>query len=110
MPKTKIDFILSEDQMELIDFDLSIRRLGDCIYDTTSKFSLNKKDDRIRYVPDDERVLAIIDKTKVDCFIKNKIPVPSFEKAGERNKLYFEPGFTVSAIVTCGGLCPGSIP
>lgn len=30
-----------------------------------------------------------------------------FEKAGPRRKLFFDPGSTRAAIVTCGGLCPG---
>jgi 6-phosphofructokinase 1 len=30
-----------------------------------------------------------------------------FEKAGPRQKLFFEPRQTRAAIVTCGGLCPG---
>jgi 6-phosphofructokinase 1 len=30
-----------------------------------------------------------------------------FEKAGPRKKLFFDPGETRAAIVTCGGLCPG---
>jgi 6-phosphofructokinase 1 len=30
-----------------------------------------------------------------------------FEKAGPRKKLFFDPGRTRAAIVTCGGLCPG---
>lgn len=30
-----------------------------------------------------------------------------FEKAGAREKIYFEPSRTRAAIVTCGGLCPG---
>ncbi|HIU17180.1 MAG TPA: ATP-dependent 6-phosphofructokinase [Candidatus Avidesulfovibrio excrementigallinarum] len=30
-----------------------------------------------------------------------------FEAAGPRRKLYFDPGKTKCAIVTCGGLCPG---
>jgi len=30
-----------------------------------------------------------------------------FEKAGPREKLFFEPAKTKVAIVTCGGLCPG---
>jgi len=30
-----------------------------------------------------------------------------FEKAGPRKKLFFDPGQTRAAIVTCGGLCPG---
>jgi len=31
----------------------------------------------------------------------------SFEKAGPRNKIFFDPKQTKVAIVTCGGLCPG---
>ncbi len=31
----------------------------------------------------------------------------AFEKAGPREKLYFDPSKTKCAIVTCGGLCPG---
>ena len=30
-----------------------------------------------------------------------------FERAGPRSRLYFPPGETKAAIVTCGGLCPG---
>ena len=30
-----------------------------------------------------------------------------FERAGPRSRLYFPPGETRAAIVTCGGLCPG---
>lgn len=33
---------------------------------------------------------------------------PCFEKAGPRQELFFEPGQTRAAIVTCGGLCPGT--
>nr|MCU0257286.1 hypothetical protein [Vicinamibacterales bacterium] len=31
----------------------------------------------------------------------------SFELAGPRERLFFEPGRSCAAIVTCGGLCPG---
>lgn len=31
----------------------------------------------------------------------------SFEIAGPREKIFFEPAMTKAAIVTCGGLCPG---
>lgn len=31
----------------------------------------------------------------------------TFEKAGPRQKLFFEPAKTRAALVTCGGLCPG---
>lgn len=31
----------------------------------------------------------------------------SFEKAGPREQIFFEPAKTTAAVVTCGGLCPG---
>ena len=40
--------------------------------------------------------------------LRGKHPVPvSFEAAGPREKIYFDPSKTKCAIVTCGGLCPG---
>ena len=35
------------------------------------------------------------------------LPAPSFEEAGARERLYFDPARTTVGIVTCGGLCPG---
>jgi len=34
-------------------------------------------------------------------------PLPAFEIAGPRRKIFFDPQKTTAAIVTCGGLCPG---
>ena len=34
-------------------------------------------------------------------------PLSLFEKAGPREKIFFDPKKTKAAIVTCGGLCPG---
>ena len=31
----------------------------------------------------------------------------SFEEAGPRHEIFFDPSATSAAIVTCGGLCPG---
>jgi len=41
-----------------------------------------------------------------DMFERGLKPL-SFEMAGPCEKIYFEPGKTSAAIVTCGGLCPG---
>lgn len=35
------------------------------------------------------------------------IASPSYEEAGPREKIYFDPARTSVGIVTCGGLCPG---
>jgi 6-phosphofructokinase 1 len=34
-------------------------------------------------------------------------PIHNFERSGPRENLFFDPGKTKVAIVTCGGLCPG---
>ncbi len=107
MPKFAGNLKMLEHYTELLDYDLSICSLGERAFDSTPKFRSINKENENHFVPEDERILAMIDKTIVDKFVENNIPIPSFEKAGERKKLYFEPGFTVSAIVTCGGLCPG---
>ncbi|MEM8945982.1 MAG: ATP-dependent 6-phosphofructokinase [Planctomycetota bacterium] len=54
------------------------------------------------YVPDDMRVLY------EPRFRRGaEINTLSFERAGAREELFFEPENTRAAIVTCGGLCPG---
>jgi 6-phosphofructokinase 1 len=35
------------------------------------------------------------------------ISAPSYEEAGARGQIYFDPARTTAGIVTCGGLCPG---
>ncbi|MES2593713.1 MAG: ATP-dependent 6-phosphofructokinase [Verrucomicrobiota bacterium] len=35
------------------------------------------------------------------------VSTPSYEEAGPREKIYFDPPRTTVGIVTCGGLCPG---
>jgi 6-phosphofructokinase 1 len=45
---------------------------------------------------------------QVECDTGNDLPADVlFEKAGPREQIFFEPGKTRAAIVTCGGLCPG---
>ena len=60
-----------------------------------------------KFVDDDDRIIY---DTSVASFIKYKesgeMPV-SFEKAGPKENIFFEPAKTKVAIVTCGGLCPG---
>jgi 6-phosphofructokinase 1 len=60
-----------------------------------------------KFVNDNERILYEV---SLDYFNKCKEtgeePV-SFEKAGPKETIFFEPAKTKVAIVTCGGLCPG---
>jgi 6-phosphofructokinase 1 len=60
-----------------------------------------------KFVDDTERILydVSLDNFK-KCKETNEVPI-SFEKAGPRENIYFEPAKTKVGIVTCGGLCPG---
>jgi 6-phosphofructokinase 1 len=55
------------------------------------------------FVPDDMLVQHEV------CFREGQLPneLVFFEKAGAREKIFFDPAKTKVAIVTCGGLCPG---
>ena len=60
-----------------------------------------------KFVKDTERILYDVSLDNFYQFKKSgEIPI-SFEKAGPRENLFFEPVKTKVAIVTCGGLCPG---
>ncbi len=60
-----------------------------------------------KFVKDDERILYDVALDSFQkCLDTGKVPV-SFEKAGPRETIYFEPAKTKVGIVTCGGLCPG---
>jgi 6-phosphofructokinase 1 len=60
-----------------------------------------------KFVDDTDRIIYDV---SAKSFFKNietgEQPV-SFEKAGPRENLFFEPAKTKVGIVTCGGLCPG---
>jgi 6-phosphofructokinase 1 len=60
-----------------------------------------------KFVDDSERILydSTLENFK-KCRESGELP-PSFEKAGPRENIFFEPAKTKVGIVTCGGLCPG---
>ncbi len=83
--------------------DAAISSLGPCLFD--SPLALNTvRGDRIgNFVSDKTRVRHQVE-------IPPGAPADSetfFEKAGPRQKIFFDPRQTRAAIVTCGGLCPG---
>lgn len=65
----------------------------------------NRKMDH--YVNDTNRVLYHSHANELLEFQKSKRPLPSFELAGPRKNIFFDPKKTKIGIVTCGGLCPG---
>ncbi|MBF0406929.1 MAG: ATP-dependent 6-phosphofructokinase [Candidatus Riflebacteria bacterium] len=87
--------------------DFVIRELGKPEF--VSPLNLSKVDDDqiANYVPNDERILVNISLKEVrECVSSGRDPL-SFEKAGPREMLYFDPSRCKAGIVSCGGLCPG---
>lgn len=59
------------------------------------------------FVDDSERILIDVNLDNLMMRAKDGKDFPSFELAGPRRKIYFDPSKLRSALVTCGGLCPG---
>ena len=87
--------------------DFIIKNLGKENVDSPLKIGRKEDSPIYKFVNDSERIIY---DTSLEYFLKCKesgeAPI-SFEKAGPREKLFFEPAKTKVAVVTCGGLCPG---
>lgn len=85
--------------MDPISYDFSIASLGE----PTVESPINTG----YFIDDTRRIL--FNSYLPDCLSQlgpDGQPL-SFEIAGPRRKIFFEPSMTKAAIVTCGGLCPG---
>ncbi|MBW1721372.1 MAG: ATP-dependent 6-phosphofructokinase [Deltaproteobacteria bacterium] len=85
--------------MEDQDLNFEISRLGECRIPSPAR--------GMRFVDEAERLLYHSDLRKVEALLKQGSRPPSFETAGPREKIYFDPSKLKCGIVTCGGLCPG---
>jgi len=85
--------------MEPVQIDTTIPTLGTARIDTPIKSQ--------RYVPDSARIAIDSDLTRLTALFNQRQPIPSFELAGPKEKIYFDPSKLKCALVTCGGLCPG---
>lgn len=61
----------------------------------------------ISFVSDESRVVIEVDESRIRQIFKKSQPPPSFELAGPRRHIFFDPSKLKCALVTCGGLCPG---
>ncbi len=82
----------------LTQSDLAIPTLGEPRFDSP----LLHDGVHTRFMPDDARVLYEIDYRQGDDVIEL-----GFEKAGARERVFFDAAKSKAAVVTCGGLCPG---
>jgi 6-phosphofructokinase 1 len=90
-----------------------IARLGTAVIDSPIQLSNEKGDSMVKFVTDDQFILANVDANTFDDSGEDKgtnktptLPV-SYERSGPREKVFFNGNTITAAIVTCGGLCPG---
>jgi 6-phosphofructokinase 1 len=60
-----------------------------------------------RFMDSSKRLLFRADIDELRAQLRAGVDPPSFELAGPREKIYFDPDALRCGIVTCGGLCPG---
>jgi 6-phosphofructokinase 1 len=83
--------------------NLKVQCLGERTVASPLNLSTIPGDEIADYVPDNARVLyqlEALEDEPIDTSLR-------FEKAGPRERIFFDPSKTRAAIVTCGGLCPG---
>jgi 6-phosphofructokinase 1 len=85
--------------MELKAEDLVIQRLGACRIPTPISGA--------HFVDDENHVVLYSNPGAIMRGLEKDGGILSFEKAGPREKIYFDPSKLKCGIVTCGGLCPG---
>jgi 6-phosphofructokinase 1 len=63
--------------------------------------------DGISFVSDDHRIVIEIEDHRIAQMVDDGQTLPSFETAGPRQRIFFDPSKLKCALVSCGGLCPG---
>ena len=81
--------------------DLAIERIGSPTIDSPLIQS-NR-----HFVDDDERIFVFSHSHDLRGSKDSGKEPPTFERAGPRRKIFFDPAGLNCGIVTCGGLCPG---
>ncbi len=95
------------ENLDLKEEDLKVDRLGEAKISSPLKLSTVYGDSIANYVRDTDSIVFYRNKKEILDRLENKKPLLSFEVAGPRQKIYFDPSKTRAGVVTCGGLCPG---
>jgi 6-phosphofructokinase 1 len=85
--------------MKEIDLNFAVSSLGECLVPSP----LNG----VGFVGRDEHVLYHSDLGAIKSYLDAGEEPPCLEKAGPRERIYFDLANLKCGIVTCGGLCPG---
>lgn len=89
----------AQEQGQQVALDFHVERLGEPRYPSPMR--------SVQFVADSEQVLYHGDLADVRDYLNRGEEPPSFEKAGPREQIFFDPTDLRCGIVTCGGLCPG---
>jgi 6-phosphofructokinase 1 len=88
------------------NIDTQIQTLGRASIPSPAKLDPNTSISE-NFVADDEGVMIDVTVSGFKKAMKSGKPGSSFELAGPRENIYFDPSKLRCGIVTCGGLCPG---
>jgi 6-phosphofructokinase 1 len=88
--------------------DFSIETLGTCKVKSPLQYAPQAGDPNMLFVNENRQVIfdVIYDQREDGSLQPHDIEL-SMQRAGPRERIYFDPSKTTVAIVTCGGLCPG---
>lgn len=84
-----------------MDENTQVLRLGEATHPSPL---LGRRD---QFIPEGARVLLGSTLPEVEPYLQRGQLPPSFEQAGPRERIFFDPKGIACGIVTCGGLCPG---
>ncbi len=88
------------------ELDFTIEKIGDSKIKNPLPYVQSTGESFSNFVGDDEFIVYNVYAKKGDKPLAYG-PSTVLEKAGPRDKIYFNPQHVHAAIVTCGGLCPG---
>jgi 6-phosphofructokinase 1 len=100
-----VGLTVHERASRVVAADLEISILGECKYPSPLAHRLAQS--TIHYVGQADRVLLDDRRSNVLALQGELAAVPSFELAGPRHQVFYDPAKLRCGIVTCGGLCPG---
>ncbi|MBN2632418.1 MAG: ATP-dependent 6-phosphofructokinase [Bacteroidales bacterium] len=91
--------------MKYEDFLVSVLGKGNVV--SPLKQSQREDSPVYKFVDENERIIYDNDLSYYNSCMQSGVTPVSFEKAGPKENIFFEPAKTKVGIVTCGGICPG---
>ena len=98
---------LNYNHRKMTNSDYIVKCLGKASIKSPLLGTIKHYSPEIKFTDDNERILYDSSLSNFMACKENNTEPVSFEKAGPRENIFFEPAKTKVAIVSCGGLCPG---